>query len=120
MANHSCYGYNTTSSGGLTINESKSKIVRWIFERYLARDCLGKIVTGLQKQNTPSPSGMPKWSREAICKLLLNEKYTGSVLLQKTLNVCGMQFKNGEKFERVLIRNNHEANITSQDFDHGQ
>ena len=116
MANRSCFGYNTTSSDGLTINEAESEIVRWIFGCYLAGDSLGKIAAELQKQNMPSPSGKPRWNRQAISKLLSNEKYNGSVLLQKTLSVCGTQLKNEGELEQILIRNHHVAIILAEDF----
>jgi len=108
MANRNCYGYDTTFSGELIINEEEVKVARWIFESYLAGDSLGRIATGLQKQNISSPSGKPKWNREAISKLLSNEKYTGSVLLQKTLSICGAQFTTEGELEQVLIRNHHD------------
>jgi hypothetical protein len=111
MANRRCYGYDTTSSGELIINEAELKVVRWIFERYIAGDSLGKIAAGLKNQNICSPSGKPKRNREAISKLLSNEKYTGSVLLQKTLSFCGAQFTNQGELAKVLIRNHHEAII---------
>jgi len=120
MANRSCYGYNTSSSGGLTINEAESKIVRWIFDRYLAGDSSDKITAGLEKQSILSPTGKAKWNREAISKLLSNEKYTGSVLLQKTLSFSGTQFKNDGELEQVLIRNHHEAIISVQNFERVQ
>lgn len=75
------------------------------------------MTTGLRKQNIPSPSGKPKWNREAISKLLCNEKYTGSVLLQKTLSICGAQFTNEGELEQVLIRNHHEAIISDEVFE---
>jgi hypothetical protein len=77
MANRNCYGYDTTFSGELIINEEEAKVVRWISKSYLAWDSPGRIATGLQKQNISSPSGKPKWNREAIFKLLSNEKYIG-------------------------------------------
>lgn len=116
MANRNCYGYDTTPRGELIINEVEEKVVRGIFERYLSGDSLGKIAVGLQKQNTPSPSGKSNWNREAISKLLSNEKYTGSVLLQKTLSVFGTQFKNKGELEQILIRNHHEAIISAENF----
>jgi hypothetical protein len=54
---------------------------------------------------------------EAISKLLSNEKYTGSILLQKTLSFCGTQFKNDGELEQVLIKNHHEAIISVQNFE---
>ena len=83
MARRKCYGYKVGSDGELTLNPEEAKVVSWIFERYLAGDSLGKIAARLEKQGIPSPTGRPKWNREAIDKLLSNEKYTGRVLLQK-------------------------------------
>ncbi|MEY8386860.1 recombinase family protein [Oscillospiraceae bacterium 38-13] len=81
MARRKCYGYKAGSDGELTLNPKEAKVVSWIFERYLAGDSLGKIAARLEKQGIPSPTGRPKWNREAIDKLLSNEKYTGRVLL---------------------------------------
>lgn len=86
MAKRKCYGYEVGSDGELTLNPEEAKVVSWIFERYLAGDSLGKIAARLEKQGTPSPTGRPKWNRKAIDKLLSNEKYTGRVLRQKTVN----------------------------------
>ena len=93
MANRVCYGYNAQPNGELVINKEEAKVVCWIFDRYLEGYSFGKIAAGLEKQDILSPTGKGKWNREAISKLLSNEKYTGSVLLQKTLSSCGVQFK---------------------------
>ena len=117
MANRVCYGYTVRPDGELTINEAEAKIVRWIFDRYLAGDSLGKIATGLEKQGVLSPTGKTKWNRETISKLLSNEKYTGSVLLQKTVSVCGVQLQNDGEQDQVLIKGHHEAIIPVSDFE---
>jgi|GEM_PF-6412345 len=57
MANRSCYGYDTTSSGELIFNDVEAKVVSWILKCYLSGDSLGKIAVGLQNQNIPFPSG---------------------------------------------------------------
>ena len=72
MAKRKCYGYTINSDGELEINPDEAKVVNWIFERYLAGDSLGKIAAGLERQGIPSPTGRPKWNREAIDKLLSN------------------------------------------------
>lgn len=117
MANRVCYGYDVRPDGELAINETEAKIVRWIFDRYLAGDSLSKITTGLEQQGIPSPMGKAKWNREAITKFLSNEKYTGSVLLQKTMSVCGIQVQNDGELEKVLVKNHHEAIISVEDFE---
>ena len=83
MARRKCYGYEVGSDGELVVNPDEAKVVCWIFEQYLAGDSLGKIAAGLERQGIPSPTGRPKWNREAIDKLLSNEKYTRRALLQK-------------------------------------
>ena len=90
MANRPCYGYTVDADGELVVQETEAAVVRWIFDRYLAGDSFGKIAAGLEKQGILSPTGKAKWNREAISKLLSNEKYTGSVLLQKTVSICGV------------------------------
>ena len=94
MAKRKCYGYEVGSDGELTVNPNEARIVCWIFEQYLAGKSLGKIAAGLEKQGILSPTSRPKWNREAIDKLLSNEKYTGRVLLQKTVSTGAVQTEN--------------------------
>lgn len=116
MAKRKCYGYMVNSDGELEINPVESKVVVWIFERYLAGDSLGKIAAGLEKQGIPSPTGKPRWNREAIDKLLSNEKYTGRVLLQKTISTGAVQIENDDLMARYLYTGTHEAIISDEIF----
>ena len=116
MAQRKCYGYDTGPDGDLVINPDEAVVVRWIFERYLNGDSLGKIAIGLEEQGIPSPTGKPKWNREALNKLLSNEKYTGRVLLQKTINAGGSQVKNDGFMERYLYSDSHKAIVSDEIF----
>ena len=116
MAKRKCYRYTINSDGELKVNPEEAKIVRRIFERYLAGDSLGKIAAGLEKQGGLSPAGKPKWNREAIDKLLSNEKYTGRVLLQKTVSTGAVQIENNGLMERYLYTGSHEAIISDEMF----
>ena len=91
-------------------------MVCWIFEQYLAGNSLGKIAAGLERQGIPSPTGRPKWNRETIDKLLSNEKYTGRVLLQKTVSTGAVQIENDGFIERYLYTDSHEAIISDEMF----
>ena len=102
--------------GELTVNPDEAKVVCWIFERYLVGDSLGKIVVGLERQGIPSPTGRSKWNREAIDKLLSNEKYTGRVLLQKTVSTGAVQIENDGLMDRYLYTDAHEAIIPDEMF----
>lgn len=116
MARRKCYGYEVGSDGELTVNPNEAQVVRWIFERYLAGDSLGKIVANLERQGIPSPTGRLKWNREAIDKLLSNEKYTGRVLLQKTISTGAVQIENNGLMERYLYTGSHGAIISDEMF----
>ena len=116
MAQRKCYGYDTGPDGGLVINPDEAVVVRWIFERYLNGDSLGRIAAGLEEQGIPSPTGKPKWNREALNKLLSNEKYTGRMLLQKTISAGGSQIKNDGFMERYLYSDSHKAIVSDEIF----
>ena len=116
MARRKCYGYTISPDGELKINPDEATVVRWIFERYLSGDSLGKIAASLEKQGILSPTGRPKWNREAIDKLLSNEKYTGRVLLQKTVSTGAVQIKNNGLMDRYLYTDTHEAIISDEMF----
>ena len=116
MAKRKCYGYDINPDGELTVNPDETKVVCWIFEQYLAGNSLGKIVAGLEKQCIPSPTGRPKWNREAIDKLLSNEKYTGRVLLQKMVSTGAVQIENDGLMDRYLYTDAHEAIIPDEIF----
>lgn len=116
MAQRKCYGYDTGPDGDLVINSNEADIVRWIFDHYLNGDSLGKIAAGLEMQGIPSPTGKPKWNRESLNKLLSNEKYTGRVVLQKTISVGGAKIKNDGFMDRYLYSDSHEAIISDEVF----
>ena len=110
------YAYEVGPNGELTVNLKEAKVVRWIFEQYIAGDSLGKIAAGLEQQGIPSPTGRAKWNREAIDKLLSNEKYTGRVLLQKTISTGAVQIENNGLMARYLYTDAHEAIISDEMF----
>ena len=116
MARRKCYGYEVGPNGELAVNSDEAQVVCWIFERYLAGDSLGKIAAGLETQRIPSPTGKSRWNREAIDKLLSNEKYTGRVLLQKTVSTGAVQVENNGFMGRYLYTGSHEAIISDELF----
>ena len=116
MAHRKCYGYDAGPDGDLTVNPDEAQVVCWIFEQYLSGNSLGKIAAGLEQQGILSPTGKAKWNREAIEKLLSNEKYTGQVLLQKTVSTGAVQIENDGLMERYLYTGSHEAIISDELF----
>ena len=116
MAQRRCYGYVIRPNGQLTVNPNEAAVVRWIFERYLRGDSLGKIASALEVKSILSPTGKTKWNREALNKLLSNEKYTGRVLLQKTISTGAVQIENDGLMNRYLYTDAHEAIVSDEMF----
>lgn len=111
-----CYGYSQNENGELMINPNEALTVMWIFESYLSGYSLGKIANELFERGVKSPVGKDKWNREAIDKLLSNEKYVGSVLLRKTITVLGIQVDNKGLSDRYFTTNTHPAIINLELF----
>ena len=116
MAHRKCYGYEVGPDGKLVVNPDEAQVVCWIFEQYISGKSLGKIADGLERQGILSPTGRSKWNREAIDKLLSNEKYTGRVLLQKTVSTGAIQIDSDGFMERYLYTGSHEAIISDEVF----
>ncbi|MBP2660359.1 MAG: recombinase [Firmicutes bacterium] len=110
--NFPCYGYFYDKEKlMLKIDSKEAKIIQIIFDLRLQGYSLGKISSELAKRAILSPKGKSIWSRECIRKILANEKYTGSVLLQKTYVedfFTGKQKQNIGQRERYLYKNNHK------------
>lgn len=120
LADKVCYGYSKAPDGNLTTNKQEAEIVRFMFNRYLAGDSLGKIVDALADQKIMSPSGKDKWSRKVIDTLLSNEKYIGEVLLQKTVVQNGQQIKNTDTNLQFLLAGHHPTIVSKELFEEAQ
>lgn len=73
------YGFDLTSIGTLVINENEAETVCMIFDYYLVRASLNKVVDMLFKKQILSPAGKAKWTRAAVDHLLSNSKYIAIV-----------------------------------------
>lgn len=113
-----CYSYKHDETGQLIIDEEKAEIVRMIFQLSGEGTSLSQIALMLQEQGIPSPRGKAVWSKETLRKILCNEKYRGSVVLQKTFVANFLnhkQIKNTGQKDRYEIVTNHEAIINQDD-----
>lgn len=117
MAQRKCYGYEVSADGIFTVNHREAKIVHWIFEQYSSGENLDRIAAKLEQQGISSTTGKAKWNREVISKLLSNEKYTGRVLLQKTVRTGAVQIENDGLMNRYLYAEHHEAIIPDELFE---
>lgn len=105
----------------LEIDDEKAKIVKDIFDWYLAGDTAIGIKRKLKQRGIKSPTGKDEWNKSTIEKIITNRKYTGDVAIAgsddagnrylKTSNHAGIISK--EMFEAVelelALRSNLEA-----------
>lgn len=110
-----CYGYRHDENGKLVINEKEAEVVRLIFRMSREGASLSQIAGILQEQGISSPRGKTVWSKESLRKILNNEKYLGSVVLQKTFVancLSHKQIKNDGQQDKYEIIGNHKPIIT--------
>ena len=97
----------------------KAAVVKFIYEHYLAGDSLRMIKDRLDSDGILNPKGEPEWQVSTIKAILINEKYCGDALGQKTFkeNVIGGKVqKNNGQLPQVLVQNNHPAIVKRKQF----
>ncbi len=112
LYNRKCYGYCHDEEGNLTIVAEEAEIVQFIFQYYLQGASIVGIKKELENRQILSPSGKPTWYNRTIDKMLSNEKYTGNVIIFKTLTTGYPNRKrinnNGETEKYIMIQKHPE------------
>ncbi|MFT8889933.1 MAG: recombinase family protein [Ethanoligenens sp.] len=117
------YGYERGEDKCPHVVPEQAKVVRRVFETYLAGSSVKDIKTTLEAEGIPAASGKPVWSVSALQNLLRNEKYTGDALLQKTYIencITKKTKKNNGELPKYLVKNHHEAIIDHDLFERVQ
>jgi len=100
----------------LIINAVEAESVRLIYRWRVEGDTLRAISEKLTKLGIKAPRGGEIWGPETLRKILINEKYSGNVLLQKTCikdALSGKQIKNEGQLDQYLIYENNSAIINT-------
>ncbi len=115
ITNSAPYGYRLKKKT-LEICEPEAKVVRRIFREYLSGRSKQQIADGLNANVIAKGS---LWSACAVSVLLMNEKYAGEAILQKTFTTDTLPFRrvvnHGEKM-RYHIKYSHPAIVSPEDF----
>ena len=77
-------GYRKGEDGRPEIVEEEAKIVRDIYDLFLAGMTVRHIARELTARQIPTPAGKTSWSTSTVESILSNEKYKGEAYLQKT------------------------------------
>ena len=113
-------GYDKGKDGGLVVNEEQAKTVRLIYRLFLSGLSCQAIAKELTGRRLPTPTGKTKWHTGTVQSILVNEKYRGDALLQKTFTVYFLQKKtkrNEGEVPQYYVEGDHEAIIPPETFD---
>ena len=122
-SNFSCFGYRKGENGTPEIVPEQADIIKMIYDSYLDGDSVGQIQNKLLCKGVPSPHGKTMWARDAISKILRNEKYIGDLLLQKTYRTDCISKKvkmNRGELPKYLVSDNHPAIISRDKYNRVQ
>lgn len=113
------YGYDVGKDNEYIVNEEQAGVVRLIFELYLNGYSYFMVGCELEKRGIKTPRGNDKWDSTTIEGMLKNEKYTGDVLLQKTITKPWVQKKRSASADNqmYLVENALEPIISKEVFE---
>lgn len=106
-------------SGELVIVPEQAEIVRRIFRMYLEGASILEITRALEEDKIKTVTGKDTWHPGVIERMLINEKYMGDALMQKTYTVDFLtkkRVKNDGIVPQYYIEDNHEAIIQKEIF----
>jgi len=106
-------------SGELVVVPEQAEIVRRIFRMYLEGSSILEITRALEEDKIKTVTGKDTWHPGVIERMLINEKYMGDALMQKTYTVDFLtkkRVKNDGIVPQYYIEDNHEAIIPKEIF----
>ncbi|MBC8061330.1 MAG: recombinase family protein [Clostridiaceae bacterium] len=110
-------GYEKGEDGNLAINEKQAKVVRRIYTDYLDGKGTNRIAKELENEGVLNWNGKAKWYESTIRTMLINEKYKGDALLQKTYTVDFLtkkRVKNKGEIPKYYVEESHPAIIDKE------
>ena len=113
------YGYDIDENKNYVINIEEAKVVRSIFQMFLDGGTYNGIATTLDRNKVKPPKSQKGWSDSTIGKMLVNEKYIGDALLQKTITQpykAKRRPRSGDN-QQYYVANHHEPIIDKETFE---
>jgi site-specific DNA recombinase len=104
----------------LIIEPNEAVIVRRIYEEFLNGYTANQIAQKLMDDGVPTYSGKTKWRARGVLDILINEKYKGDAVLQKTYKASFLSDKrvvNEGQAKQWYVENSHPAIIDRETFD---
>ena len=97
----------------------EAEVVKMIFQMYLQGKSFDQIKAYLESNEIKTINGRSVWDKSTIKGILINEKYVGDVIFQKTYREDCISKKskiNRGEVDRYLIMDNHPAIIDRETF----
>ncbi len=116
-------GYKKGENDLPEIVPEEAEIVEEIFRSYLDGMSLMQIADSLNSRGIKTKHKQTVWQTEVVKSILINEKYTGDALLQKTYItdcITKKSRKNNGELPMYLVKNHHEPIISRADFNRVQ
>lgn len=107
----------------IVINEEEAEIVRNIYDAFIAGDSLTEIAERLKKENKIKKEAKTEWSYHDVYKILRDEKYIGTFIMQKTVVKDFLDhraYRNDGIEEKYILENHHHSIIEKDKFDYVQ
>ncbi len=119
ICNMRMLGYQRNADGVLEIIPEEAVVVRRIFSEYLAGSGKLKIANMLNEEHIPTINGCT-WTTEDIRRILINEKYAGNMLLQKSFrenHITKRKVRNVGQLPQYYVEESHEPIIEPEIFE---
>ncbi|MCM1060079.1 MAG: recombinase family protein [Eubacterium sp.] len=116
-------GYQKGKDNLLEIIPKEAETVRVIFQSYLDGLSLRQIADSLNNKGIKTKHKQAEWHPELVKSILINEKYAGDAILQKTYVtdcITKTSRKNNGELPMYIVKNHHDAIISQADFNRVQ
>lgn len=116
-------GYRRGEDGEPVIIPEEAEVVKEIYALFISGKTIAQISEIIQSRNYSFPDKQFTFQRSMIISVLKNEKYTGDVVLQKTVSVdciTKTRKRNQGEAPMYLVQNNHPAIISHKTFNKAQ
>ena len=115
------YGYEKTEEGEYQIVPEEAAVVKKVFDLYEQGESIQSIRRYLADYGVKSPTGEDKWTNSSIHTLLTNMRYTGDIVLQKTITEHHLTHRairnTAEKVPKYHVQGHHVPIITRAQYD---
>ncbi len=112
-------GYDKDENGKIILNKEEAKVIEMIFNMFLAGYSMGEIAAFLKKENIKNGRKVVHWTSASIKNILINEKYCGDAILQKTFTEDHLEHKsvpNTGQVPKYYVENSHQPIISRETF----